>query len=414
MNLCSPKEKAMRLTRHVANMKAQYSPDLRILRNKTQRSARGCIVLALIFASAAFSGCANKNLAATPAPPSVQVAEVVQRDVPIYHEWVATLDGFVNAQIQPQVSGYLIKQTYQEGQLVQKNQILFKIDPRPFQAALDQAKAQLAQAEAQLGKTELDVKRDTPLAREKAIAQSQLDNDIEANLAAKAAVLAGRATVEQAEINLEFTNVRSLIDGVAGIATGQVGNLVGPQTLLTTVSQLNPIKAYFVASEQQYLAFVKRNPTTAAREARERQLELKLILADGSTYPRSGKFYAADRQVDIQTGAIRLAGLFPNPDDVLRPGQYGRVRFVSYVRPGAVLVPQKAINELQGIYQLAVVGDGNKVSLRSVKVGEQTGTMWIVEEGVKPGERVIVEGLQKAREGAVVNPTLVAASKESK
>ena len=361
------------------------------------------------------SGCGNKNMAA-PAPPplNVQVAPVVQRDVPIYHEWVATLDGFVNAQIQPQVSGYLIKQAYQEGQIVRKNQVLFKIDPRPFQAALDQAKAQLAQAQAQLGKTELDVKRDTPLARERAIAQSQLDNDVQANLAAKASVQAGRAAVEQAELNLEFTNVRSLIDGFAGIANGQVGNLVGPQTLLTTVSQLNPIKVYFVASEQQYLAFVKRNPTAAAREKTERQLDLQLILADGSTYPQRGKFYAADRQVDVQTGAIRLASLFPNPDNVLRPGQYGRVRFVSYIRHDALLVPQKAVTELQGIYQVAVVGDDNKVSLRAVKVGEQTGPMWIVEEGLRPGERVIVEGVQKARDGVTVNPTLVAAAQESK
>ena len=404
----------MRLTRQFVNMPALSTPDLRIRGNQAESSAGVRLLLFLILGAPVFSGCVSKNIAATAAPPSVQVAEVVQRDVPIYHEWVATLDGFVNAQIQPQVSGYLVKQTYQEGQLVRKNQVLFKIDPRPFQAALDQAKAQLAQAEAQLGKTELDVKRDTPLAREKAIAQSQLDNDIEANLAAKAAVQAGRAAVEQAELNLEFTNVRSLIDGFAGIANGQVGNLVGPQTLLTTVSQLNPIKVYFVASEQQYLAFVKRNPTAAAREATERRLDLELILADGSTYPRRGKFYAADRHVDIQTGAIRLAALFPNPDNILRPGQFGRVRFVSYVRPAAVLVPQKAISELQGMYQVAVVGDGDKVSLRSVKVGEQTGTMWIVDEGVKPGERVIVEGVQKARDGVVVNPTLAASPREGK
>ncbi len=360
------------------------------------------------------SGCGKSVPAAAAVAPNVQVTQVIQRDVPVYHEWVATLDGFVNAQIQPQVSGYLVKQTYQEGQLVRKNQVLFKIDPRPFQAALDQAKAQLAQAEAQMGKTELDVKRDTPLAREKAIAQSQLDNDIQANLAAKATVQAGKAAVEQAQLNLEFTNVRSLIDGFAGIATGQVGNLVGPQTLLTTVSQLNPIKVYFVASEQQYLAFVKRNPTAAAREKTERQLELQLILADGSTYPREGKFYFADRQVDVQTGAIRLASLFPNPDNVLRPGQYGRVRFVSYIRPAALLVPQKAITELQGTYLVAVVGDDNKVSIKSVKVGEQTGQMWIVDEGLHQGERVIVEGVQKARDGVVVKPTLVAASAESR
>lgn len=276
-----------------------------------------CIFGGMAFLVLSSEGCRNKGVSASAsAPPNVQVVAVIQKDVPVYHEWVATLDGFVNAQIQPQVSGYLIQRIYREGALVSKNQVLFTIDPRPFQAVLDQAKAQLAQAEAQLGKTNLDVQRDTPLAKERAIAQSQLDNDIQANSAAKAAVQAGRAAVEQAELNLEFTNVRSLIDGFAGIANGQVGNLVGPQTVLTTVSQLDPIKAYFVASEQQYLAFVKRNPTVAARQAIERQLELELVLADGSVYPRKGKFYAADRQVDIQTGAIRLAGLFPNPDSV--------------------------------------------------------------------------------------------------
>jgi RND family efflux transporter MFP subunit len=368
----------------------------------------GCIACVLLS-----QGCRSKDVSASNgAPPNVQVVAVIQRDVPVYHEWIATLDGFVNAQIQPQVSGYLIMQNYREGALVRKNQILFKIDPRPFQAVLDQAKAQLAQAEAQLGKTDLDVQRDTPLAREKAIAQSQLDNDIQGNLAAKATVQAGKAAVDQAELNLEFTNVRSLIDGFAGIANGQVGNLVGPQTVLTTVSQLDPIKAYFVASEQQYLAFVRRNPTAAAREATERQLELELVLADGSSYPRKGKFYAVDRQVDIQTGAIRLAGLFPNPDSVLRPGQYGRVRFVSYIRPGALLVPQRSIVELQGNYLVAVVGSDNKVTLRTVKVGERTGALWIIEEGLKPGERVVVEGVQKVRDGTVVNPTSVAAPTE--
>jgi RND family efflux transporter MFP subunit len=359
-----------------------------------------CVLLLLIVVCEA---CGNKAASAAPAPsPTVQVAEVTQRDVPVYHEWIATLDGFVNAVIQPQVSGYLIQQNYREGELVRKNEVLFKIDPRPFQAILDQAKAQLAQAEAQLGKTQLDVQRDTPLAREKAIAQSQLDNDIQANLAAKATAQAGKAAVEQAQINLEFTNVRSLVDGVAGIATGQVGNLVGPQTILTTVSQLDPIKAYFVASEQQYLAFVQRNPTVASREKSERQLVLELVLADGSTYPKKGKFYAADRHVDAQTGAIRLAGIFPNPDSVLRPGQYGLVRFVSYIRPGALLVPQKAVTELQGMYQVAVVGGDDKVNIRTVQVGERTGSMWIIEKGVNPGERVVVEGVQKVRDGMPV------------
>src|SRR6266481_283238 len=368
-----------------------------------------CVLGCAVFTFLLLSGCGNKNVsAAASPPPNVQIVEVIERDVPVYHEYLATLDGFVNAQIQPQVSGYLIKQNYLEGALVGKNQVLFKIDPRPFQAIVDQAKAQVAEAEAQLGKTQLDVQRDTPLAKEKAIAQSQLDNDIQANLAAKATVQADKAVIEQASLNLEFTNVRSLIDGVAGIATGQVGNLVGPQTVLTTVSQLDPIKAYFVVSEQQYLAFVQRNPTVAAREQTERQLVLDLVLADGTTYPRKGKFFAADRQVDVQTGAIRLAGLFPNTDNVLRPGQYGRVRFVSYIRPAALLVPQKAVTELQGMYQVAVVGSDDKVSVRTVRVGERTGSMWIIEEGVKPGERVVVEGVQKVRDGMPVKVTAAA------
>jgi len=366
-----------------------------------------CVGVLLVLSGA----CGNKSVSAAPgAPPTVQVVEVAQRDVPVYHEWIATLDGYVNAVIQPQVSGYLVQQNYREGALVHKNDVLFKIDPRPFQAILDQAKAQLAQAEAQLGKTQLDVQRDTPLAREKAIAQSQLDNDIQANLAAKATVQADKAAMEQAEINLEFTNVRSLVNGVAGIATGQVGNLVGPQTVLTTVSQLDPIKVYFVASEQQYLAFVQRNPTVASREKAERDLVLDLVLSDGTTYPRKGKFFAADRHVDAQTGAIRLAGLFPNPDSVLRPGQYGRVRFISYIRPAALLVPQKAVTELQGMYQIAVVGSDGKVSIRTVQVGERTGPMWIIEQGVKPGERVVVEGVQKVRDGMPVKIATASAS----
>jgi RND family efflux transporter MFP subunit len=362
----------------------------------------------VIFTLLSSSGCGSKNVSAAAAPPpNVQIVEVMQRDVPIYHEYLATLDGFVNAQIQPQVSGYLIRQNYDEGAVVSRNQVLFKIDPRPFQAIVDQAKAQVAQAEAQLGKTQLDVQRDTPLAKEKAIAQSQLDNDIQANLAAKATVQADKAALEQAELNLEFTNVRSLVDGVAGIAAGQVGNLVGPQIVLTTVSQVEPVKAYFTVSEQEYLAFVKRNPTEADRAAREKQFELDLILSDGSTYPRKGKFYAADRQVDIQTGSIRLAGLFPNPGNVLRPGQFGRVRFISYIRKGALLVPQKSVVELQGSYQVAVVGSDNKVNLRTVTVGERSGAMWIVNDGLKPQERVVVEGVQKVRENMQVNPTLL-------
>jgi RND family efflux transporter MFP subunit len=404
----------MEVTRLISSTAGRGSAHFRCVRSRHEKNLAVSFLLATFFAVLP-TGCNKKNVSASaPGPVEVQVTRVVQRDVPVYHEWIATLDGFVNAQIQPQVSGYLIKQMYQEGQLVHKNQILFKIDPRPFQAVLDQVRAQLAQAEAQLGKADLDVERDTPLAREKAIAQSQLDNDIQANQAAKAAVQAGQAAVAQAELNLEFTNVRSLIEGFAGIANGQVGNLVSPQTLLTTVSQLDPIKVYFVASEQQYLDFVRRNPTVAAREATQRHFELELILADGSIYPRKGRFYAADRQVDIQTGAIRLASVFPNPDDILRPGQYGRVRFVAYVVPNALLVPQKAITELQGNYQVAIVANDNKVDVRTVKVGDQTGNMWVIKEGLRPGERVIVEGIQKVRGGVVVKPDLVTAFGEGK
>jgi len=364
------------------------------------------LVVALLSVTALLvsNGCQSKQAAPPTSPPDVEVVDVVQKDVPIYGEWVATLDGYVNAQIQPQVSGYLVKQDYKEGSFVQKGEVLFEIDPRPFQATLDQVKAQLAQAQAQLGKATLDVERDTPLAEAKAIAHSQLDNDIQAKLAATALVESAKAQVEQAQLNIEFTKARSLVDGVAGIAKGQIGDLVGPNTLLTTVSQLNPIKAYFAVSEQEYLNYVRRNPTAAAREAREKELELELILADGTTYPRKGKFFAADRQVDVKTGAIRLAGLFPNPGNILRPGQYGRIRTVTNVRAGALAVPQRAVTELQGSYQVAVVGSDKKVSIRPVKIGERFGTMWIIDEGLKPGERIVVEGVQKVREGSLVNP----------
>jgi len=370
----------------------------------TNNVARLTLAVFAVAALLVSSGCQSKGAAPTGAPPEVQVVSVVQKDVPIYGEWVATLDGYVNAQIQPQVTGYLIKQNYKDGSFVQKDEVLFKIDPRPFQAVLDQAKAQLAQAEAQLGKTQLDVDRDTPLAKEKAIAQSQLDNDIQANLAAKATVAAAQAAVEQAQLNLEFTDVKSLVDGIAGIATGQVGNLVGPNTLLTTVSQVDPIKAYFTVSEQEYLDYVRRNPTEAQREAEEKRLDLELILANGTKYPQGGKFFVADRQVDVKTGAIRLAGLFPNPGNILRPGQFGRVRAATNVQPGALLLPQRAVTELQGNYQVAVVGNDNKVSIRPVKVGDRVGTMWIIDQGLKSGERVVVEGVQKVREGSLVNP----------
>jgi membrane fusion protein (multidrug efflux system) len=340
--------------------------------------ARVLLFILLAVFTLAVIGCGQTRATATP-PPEVSVAPVVQRDVPVYSEWVATLDGYVNAQIRPQVSGYIIKQDYKEGSLARNGQVLFEIDPRPFKAALDRAKGDLMQAQAQLGKSTLDVERDVPLAEGKAIAQSQLDNDIQAKLGAQAAVESGRAAVEQAELNLEFTKVISLVDGIAGIAQVQIGNLVGPNSVLTAVSQVDPIKAYFPNS-------------------------LELILADGSIYPHKGKILLADRQVDPSTGTIRIVAAFPNPGNILRPGQYGRVRVESSMKKGALLLPQSAIAQSQGSYQVAVVGNDHKVSMRTVKPGEKVGTMWVIDEGLKPGEQVVVEGLQKLREGTLVIP----------
>ena len=358
--------------------------------------------------SFALMGCEAQKAAPAPPPPDVVVTPVVQKDVPIYNEWVATLDGYDNAQIQPQVTGYIVAQTYREGSPVKKGQVLFEIDPRPFQAVLDQAKAQLAQAQAQLGKTKLDVDRDTPLAKERAIAQSQLDNDIQANLAAIASVKSSEAQVEQAQLNLDFCHVTSLLDGIAGLATVQIGNLVSPTAVLTSVSRVEPIKAYFPISEQTYMKFAKRiNSHQNYRDDMEAPKDappLQLILADGTVYAHMGKILYTDRQVDITTGTIRVASAFPNPENILRPGQFGRIRAATEQVNGALLVPQKAVNELQGMYQIAVVGEGNKVSIRSVKVGDRSGENWIIQEGVKPGEMVIVEGLQKVRDGSVVKP----------
>ncbi len=356
------------------------------------------------------SGCQSQNAAAPPPPAEVEVASVLQKDVPIYGEWVATLDGYVNAQIQPQVSGYIVQQSYKEGSFVRKGQTLFRIDPRPFQAMLDQAKAQLAQAQANLGKTQLDVDRDTPLAKERAIAQSQLDNDVQANLAAKASVKAGEAQVEQAELNLGFTNVTSLVDGIVGIAQVQIGNLVSPTAVLTSVSQVNPIKAYFPISEQEYLHFAERINAHNQQEVPSDAPPFDLILADGSVYPHKGTLLLTDRQIDVTTGSIRVVCAFPNPKNILRPGQFGRVRAPGDVRIGALLVPQRSVTELQGSYQVAVVGSDNKVNIRPVKVGERVDAMWILESGVKPGENVIVEGLQKVRDGATVKIRPSAAS----
>jgi len=360
-------------------------------------------ILLAVFALAII-GC-GRTRATEPPAPEVRVAPVVQRDVPVYSEWVATLDGYVNAQIRPQVSGYIINQNYKEGSLVRKGQVLFEIDPRLFKAALDRAKGDLMQAQAQLGKSTLDVERDTPLAEGKAIAQSQLDNEIQAKLGAQAAVESGRAAVEQAELNLEFTKVTSLVDGIAGIAQVQLGNLVGPNSVLTSVSQVDPIKAYFPISEQEYLRTQQKSGASASRHAISFfGNSLELILADGSIYPHKGKILLADRQVDPSTGTIRIVAAFPNPGNILRPGQYGRMRVETSMKKGALLLPQSAIAQSQGSYQAAVVGSDHKVSMRTVKPGETVGTMRVIDEGVKPGDQVVVEGLQKIREGTLVTP----------
>lgn len=361
------------------------------------------LVLAVLLATMSIAvGCGKTNAAPAIPVSEVEVASVVQKDVPIFSEWVATLDGYVNAQIQPQVTGYIIRQTYKEGSFVRKGQILFHIDPRPFQAVLDQANAQVAQAQAQLAKTIMDVDRDTPLAKERAIAQSQLDNDIQANRASKAAVKAAEAQVEQAQLNLEFTEVKSLVDGMAGIAQVQIGNLVSPTTVLTSVSQIDPIKAYFSISEQEYIHFADRINADAQKEIPPNGPPFELILADGSVYPHKGTGLLANRQVDVSTGSIQIVCSFPNPQNFLRPGQFGRLRAAPEVRRGALLVPQQAVSELQGSYQVAVVGADNKVSIRAVKTRDRVGSMWIVEGGVKPGEQVVVEGLQKVQNGATV------------
>jgi RND family efflux transporter MFP subunit len=351
------------------------------------------------------AGCAQKKPPAGVAP-QVQVARVIQRDVSIHSEWVATLDGYVNAQIQPQVSGYLIKQDYREGSLVHKDDVLFEIDPRPFQAVLDQAKAQLAQAEAQLGNATLNVNRDIPEAEANAIARSQLEGDTQAQLAAKATVAAGRAAVEQAALNLSFTKVRSLISGIAGITQVQVGNLVTPSTVLTGVSQVDPIKTYFPISGEDYLRIAdKIHPDTVNLLSSASPIPLQLILANGTTYDRSGSILFADRQVDQQTGTIRIAGAFANPGNILRPGQYAKVRAVTQIIKGALLIPQRAVSELQGSAQVALVGADNKISIHAVQTGERIDTLWVIKSGLIAGDRVVAEGVQKVKEGSRVTPT---------
>jgi len=397
----------------------------------------------------AFRG--SKARSAAPSSPTleVEVTPVRQKDVPIYSEWIGTLDGTINAEIKAQVTGYLLTKDYTEGSFVKKGQLLFEIDPRQFQATLDQARgdlakaegqlaqatAQVAQSEAQLAqmeayqrKTQMDEDRYKSLAKNGVIPQQDYDNAIQANLAVKAqvkaaeagvktakagitaassAVDAARATVATAQLNLSFTKIVSPIDGIAGIAQAQVGNLIQsniPNSApLTTVSAVDPIKVYFTMSEREYLDFTRRITSQREWEKSNAKLELELALSDGTIYPQKGKFYIADREVDQKTGAIRLAGLFPNPGNMLRPGQYGRVRAMTSTQEGALVVPQRAVAELQAAFQVAVVDSENRVEIRAVKVGARTGSLWIIESGLKNGESVVVEGVQRLRTGMVVS-----------
>jgi RND family efflux transporter MFP subunit len=369
-----------------------------------RQSIRLRLALLLLLPSLLQACKGRKASPAPPPPPAVSVITIQPERVALTSEWIATLDGYVNAQVRPQVSGYLLRRSYEEGMPVKKGQVLFEIDRRPFEAALAQAKANLAEAEAQLGKTERDMQRDRPLAEQRAIAQSQYDNDVQANLAALGSVESAKAAVQTAQLNLGFTRVTSLIDGVAAIATAQIGDLVGPTTLLTTVSQVNPIKAYFPLSEQEYLEMADRingNGGGVVKASLSGGNALTLILADGSVYPRTGTFLAADREIDVKTGTIRISATFANPDRTLRPGQYGRVRAETHVRNDALLVPQRAVTELQGSFQLRVVGADNTVTTTTVKVGERVGSRWIIEDGLQPGSRVVVEGAP-TRDGTVV------------
>jgi RND family efflux transporter MFP subunit len=371
------------------------------LRSHVGFSALSAAILLLLTA------CAKKQgVPQVAAPMPVTVATVEQRDVSLYGDWVATLDGFVNAQIQPQVSGYMIKQDYREGSVVQSGQVLFEIDPRPFQATLDQAEGQLAQARAQLDLAEINVNRDTPLAQAHAIAQSQLDNEVQQQAAQGAGVRTAEANVEQAQLNLGFTNVRSLVTGIAGRAMTQVGNLVSQSTALTTVSQVNPIKVYFSISEQEYLGLSGRVKTGGKADLLSggNAIPLQLTLGNGNIYPYKGQIVFVDRQVNPQTGTIQIAGSFPNPQNLLRPGQFGRIKAETEVRHDALLIPQRAVKELQGSYQVAVVGSDNIVQIRSVALGPQLGSDLIITSGINPHERVVTEGVSKLKDGMRVSP----------
>jgi len=361
-----------------------------------------------------FTACEKKKEAPRAARPSdVEVIGVVQQDVPVYQEWVAQLNGAVNAEITPKVQGYLLRQNYLNGYFVKKGQLLFEIDPRPFQAALDQAKAEVAAAEASLSKAQGDVERDTPLAAQNAIPRKQLDNDIANQASWKAEVQAKRAALRNAELNLEWTKVHSPIAGIAGASTAQVGDLVGTSTKMTIVSQINPILAYFNVSESAFLGVAPRITRIISEGGSLKGVDLppiSFIQANDVPYPHKGRFYYVNRQVGTQTGTIQMAAEFPNTDATLRPGGFGRVRVQTGMNKNALLVPQAAVIETQSVYQVVVVTPDNKAAFRPVTVGERTGTDWIIAEGLKPDERVVVQGFMNLKEGMPFNPKPVVAA----
>mgnify|MGYP000877986542 CR=1 FL=1 len=361
-------------------------------------AAAGLTGVALLLTSAC-----EKEKAAAPPPPVVEVVTVAQRDVPIYMEWIGSLDGNVNALIRPQVTGYLIKQNYREGDLVKQGQPLFEIDPRTFEAAVDEAKGLRAQQAARFETTKANLDRIKPLAAVNAVSQKDLDDATGAHLSAKAQLEAAEASLRTAKLNLGFTKISSPVSGIAGIAKAQIGDLLSPSmpTELTTVSTVDPIKVYFNISEREYL---KVASAALAAGSKPERVPLELFLVDGSLYPHPGKVAVLNRQVDTTTGTFKVAALFPNPDNLLRPGQYGKVRATMSVDKGALLVPQRAVTEMQGKYLMAVIGADNKADIRPVTVGERIGNEWIISSGLQAGETVIAEGTQKVRPGMTVNP----------
>jgi membrane fusion protein (multidrug efflux system) len=357
--------------------------------------------LLVLLALAGTLACGRKPSAAGPL--RVEVTPVLQQDVPLSHEWVGTLDGSVNAEIRPQVEGYVLRQTYKEGAAVRKGAPLFEIDPRPFKASYDQARAAVARDAAARDKAKLDVERFEPLAAQRAVSQQELDNANSSLRQAQATVAASQATFDRAKLNLEWTRVVSPIDGVAGIAKVQVGDLVNGQRVMTTVSTVDPIKVYFNASEREYMSWARDWSGKGGVKG-----SLVMTLSDGTLYARRGDPLLADRNVDLKTGTITLVGSFPNPEQLLRPGQYAKVRADVGINRGALLVPQRAVWEVQGNSQVAVVGADNKVEIRPIQTGARAGTLVVVEKGLQPGNRIVVEGIQKVSPGQLVNPVLSA------